>query len=265
VSGGRTVDALQFDESYWTERSAYRKYDGYADAMNSLRGWYAGMWRMLDRHLPAPGRHVDAGCGHGTIVHDLLDRGWDAHGFDLSEWVIAEARAYAGADGERFAVGSLDAIPFAGTFDLVTCFEVLEHVPDPVAALRALGARLRPGGRLVATTPNLRPLMPWPDPLTSDPTHISVHSARWWRQAVEAAGLRSCAVSTFISVPLLWRAHPLLSRWIGLGPAIGPGTLIVADAPQRGSGSGSGCGSGSASGSASASPSASVERGTSSE
>jgi 2-polyprenyl-3-methyl-5-hydroxy-6-metoxy-1,4-benzoquinol methylase len=218
-----------FDESYWTERSQYSKFSDYAAAAKALRAWYAGLWRLLDAHLPAPGRHVDAGCGHGIVVHDLLARGWDAHGFDVSEWAISEAQRHAPSERDRFAVGDLSAMPFPGDFDLITCFEVLEHVPDPVAGLRALGERLRPGGRLIATTPNLRPLMPWRDARTADPTHISVHSARWWESAVRAAGMHVRDVSTFIPVPLLWRLHPSLSRWFSLGPRIGPGVLIVAE------------------------------------
>jgi SAM-dependent methyltransferase len=179
-------------------------------------------------YLPAPGRHVDAGCGHGSVVYDLLARGWDAHGFDISDWMIEQVRADDTAASDRFAVGSLGDVPFEGDFDLITCFEVLEHVPDPVGDLRALGSRLTPGGRLIATTPNLRPGMPGPDPLTSDPTHINVHSPAWWRGALRAAGMRVETVSTFISVPLLWRYHASLSRWVGLGPRVGPGTLLVA-------------------------------------
>ena len=143
---------------------------------------------MIDPYLPPPGRAVDVGCGHGAIVHALLERGWDARGFDMSEWMIDAARKHApqlGAD--RFVVGDVNAFPFDGAFELVTCFEVLEHIPDPLPALGALRDHLAPGGRLIATTPNLEPLMPAKDPLTSDPTHVSVHSPRWWRARGGAA------------------------------------------------------------------------------
>lgn len=218
-----------FDETYWTERSQYRKFGEHAAATEALRDWYAGMWRLLKPYLPTPGRHVDAGCGHGSVVHDLLGRGWDAHGFDISNWMIEQVQHDDPSLAERFAVGDLQGIPFDGDFALITCFEVLEHVADPVADLRALGSRLAPGGRIIATTPNLHPKLPWPDPLTSDPTHINVHEPSWWSGALNAAGLRAVTVSTFIALPALWRVHPAFSRWVGLGPRMGPGTLLVAE------------------------------------
>jgi hypothetical protein len=88
---------------------------------------------------------------------------------------------------------------------------------------------MRPeGGRLIATTPNLRPLIPWPDQTKTDPTHVSVHEPSWWRAALVEAGLQVHAVKTFIAVPLLWHYHPALSRWIPLGDRTGPGVLLVA-------------------------------------
>src|SRR5947209_10722980 len=63
-------------------------------------------------------------------------------------------------------------VPFEGTFDLITCLRVLEHVDHTDAGIRALGSRLSPGGRLALTTPNLNGHIPfWPDPfdIGSDP------------------------------------------------------------------------------------------------
>jgi SAM-dependent methyltransferase len=106
----------------------------------------------------------------------------------------------------------------------------VEHVPDPIPALSALATNLGPGGRLIATTPNLRPRFPWWwDAEAADPTHVSVHEPDWWRAAFTEAGLQVRRAETFLALPLLWRLHPVLARWPRLGRQTGPGILIVAD------------------------------------
>jgi 2-polyprenyl-3-methyl-5-hydroxy-6-metoxy-1,4-benzoquinol methylase len=226
-----TADS-RYGSEYWTSESVYRKYHDYATALAELRGFNRGLVRRILRHAPAGRRHVDAGCGHGAIVHELLARGWDSYGFDASAFMIDLARRHSPALAGRFAAGDLLRIPFDGQFDLITCLQVLEHVDDPVVAIRALGERLSPGGRLALTTPNLQVHVPlWPDPLTSDPTHVSVHEPSWWEGAVRAAGLSVLYRSTQMPVPLVWRLHPALGFWIGMGRRIGPDVLIVAGQP----------------------------------
>jgi len=223
----------EFERSYWTEDSQYRKFDGFEAAVGQLERWYAGFIRLIEPHLPPAGsRVVDAGCGHGAIVRMLKTRGLDAVGFDASRWIVEQAQASMPDGAQTFAVGDVADVPFAGDFDLIVCLEVLEHLDDPVTALAALAGRLRPGGRLIASTPNLRPLMPWWDPLTSDPTHVSVHEPAWWREAVRRGGLEPEHVGTFLAVPLLWHLGPAWSCWVPTGGRAGPGVLIVARRPD---------------------------------
>jgi SAM-dependent methyltransferase len=225
-----TDPGSRFDSEYWTSASVYRKYEDYATALDELRGFNRGLVRRVLRHAPRGRRHLDAGCGHGAIVHELLEQGWDSRGIDASGWMIELIRRHAPAVADRFATGYLLEVPFAGTFDLITCFQVLEHVEDPLSAIRALAARLSPGGRLALTTPNLDGHVPlWPDPLTSDPTHVSVHQPSWWEGAVRSSGLRVVYVGTQLPVPLLWRLHPALAVWLPLGRRIGPDVLVIGE------------------------------------
>ncbi|MCD0481460.1 methyltransferase domain-containing protein [Streptacidiphilus sp. ASG 303] len=110
-------------------------------------------------HL-APGAAVlDVGCGPGTVTADLAERvgpGGHVTGLDASAEVLEQARRTAagrGLDGDRvrLAAGDVHALPFPdGSFDVVHAHQVLQHVADPVRALREMRRVCRPGGTVAA-------------------------------------------------------------------------------------------------------------------
>lgn len=98
-------------------------------------------------------RLLDVGCGPGTITLDLASRvaPGEVVGIDSSEDVVAEARRAAedAGSGVRFEVGDIYGLDFEDdAFDVVHAHQVLQHLTDPVAALRELRRVLRPGGVL---------------------------------------------------------------------------------------------------------------------
>ncbi len=100
------------------------------------------------------GKILDAGSGEGFGVEMMRKAGLDAWGIDLSADVVQKTSARYGA---YFSVGSITRIPYDdATFDAVTCMEVIEHVPeaDAIKALAEIHRVLRPGGRLILSTPN---------------------------------------------------------------------------------------------------------------
>jgi ubiquinone/menaquinone biosynthesis C-methylase UbiE len=94
---------------------------------------------------------LDVGCGPGTITADLARRipGGSVIGIDLPLDVVDTAQRELGAANLRFEVGDVYALHFAdGSFDLVYAHQVLQHLGDPVAALREMLRVLRPGGHV---------------------------------------------------------------------------------------------------------------------
>lgn len=114
--------------------------------------------RMLNPYfLPPHGRCrlLDFGCGTGKYLARMRDLGWTVCGLDRSAWAARRAKELFEVPVEVGTLPSLDKSPAPrGPFDLITAWEVLEHVEDPAATLVALRELLAPGGRLVLTVPN---------------------------------------------------------------------------------------------------------------
>lgn len=118
--------------------------------------------RYIERSVELPGRRVlDVGCGGGILSEALARRGAQVLGIDLAQPLIEVARLHALESGlaveYRVAAAEALAAECPGTFDLVTCMELLEHVPDPKRMLASLGALVRPGGTVVVSTLNRTP------------------------------------------------------------------------------------------------------------
>lgn len=118
----------------------------------------------IDAHWPDAARAakplagkaaLDIGCGAGLLCEPLARLGADVTGVDASADNIAAASAHAEGVGLdiRYMAGEVGGLDI-GTFDLVTCVEVVEHVADKSAFIRDVAARLAPGGLLVMSTPN---------------------------------------------------------------------------------------------------------------
>lgn len=102
------------------------------------------------RRRPPPGRLFDIGCGVGTLLKAARDAGWQASGNDIVAGAVERLRAE-GFDAHAGPLAGL-ALPEA-SFDVVTAFCVLPHVPDPLAEATLVRRLLAPGGVFVAEMP----------------------------------------------------------------------------------------------------------------
>jgi len=108
------------------------------------------------RNVSGPPRLLDVGCGYGGFVSLMRDRGWDAEGVDPSPVTVAAASA----KGIPVRLGTLDEFSRSGpAYRAVTMFYVLEHLFDPMSALRKVFALLEPGGVLLVRVPDTTPIV----------------------------------------------------------------------------------------------------------
>lgn len=140
--------ARLYDETVFSQPGNARYYtdERSNDAAARARVRWVERWR-------AGGRLLDFGCGFGHFVAALSAETWQACAADLSAAATAEAR-------RRFAgpvhTGSAESLPveWRGAFDVVTAWDVIEHVADPRGTMAALAACLRPDGWLFLSTPD---------------------------------------------------------------------------------------------------------------
>ncbi|MAO52852.1 MAG: bifunctional 3-demethylubiquinol 3-O-methyltransferase/2-polyprenyl-6-hydroxyphenol methylase [Pusillimonas sp.] len=108
------------------------------------------------------GKHiVDVGCGGGILAESMATSGAEVTGIDLARKSLTVARLHSLESGVKVNYEEISAEDFAnehtGQFDVVTCMEMLEHVPDPAAIVHACGQMLKPGGWAFFSTLNRNP------------------------------------------------------------------------------------------------------------
>ena len=112
------------------------------------------------QHVLMGARVLDVGCGGGLLCESMAAAGANVLGADAGTTAIQVARLHALESGApvQYRQCAVEDIPLSeGGFDLITCMEMLEHVPDPAGVVSHCAALLRPGGTLVLATINRSP------------------------------------------------------------------------------------------------------------
>jgi 2-polyprenyl-3-methyl-5-hydroxy-6-metoxy-1,4-benzoquinol methylase len=142
------------------------------------------------------GSVLDIGCSSGFFLIQARDGGWEARGLEMSADTARVARDQFGLD---VVTGTLDETTFPDArFDVVTLWDVIEHVPDPVRTLSLVHRILKDDGLVLFVTPNVRGLFPrvayaaariigyWPHP--EPPHHLFQFSKRTARELAKRTG-----------------------------------------------------------------------------
>lgn len=148
IPSNEMLQAHYQDPSYFSgpEEQGYQSYSAMRKA---LIPHFKRRLAVVRSQVPTGGRLLDFGCAAGYFLDVARSEGWQIAGVELSQEMARRA-----SDMLSIPIASsLDSLP-DGDFDAICLWEVIEHLPRPIAELRLLRDRLRPGGLLMLSTPN---------------------------------------------------------------------------------------------------------------
>ncbi|MBV9047790.1 MAG: class I SAM-dependent methyltransferase [Solirubrobacterales bacterium] len=205
--------------------------DGYYDSVYRRRRGIQSKWHHLKfgrviEEMETHQRHLDVGCGSGTLI-GLVDDRFISTGIDISTTQIAYARRQYESESKSFFAVAPRALPDdCRDYDVATVVEVIEHLAPAELdnVFRATIERLRPGGKLVVTTPNFRSAWPLVQMLVNcfgeldyGPQHVNKFTPHRLRQLLQDFGLKDVRVQPYLALApfaaaLNWRLADLLAR-----------------------------------------------------
>lgn len=144
-----------YDEGYWNSDAAKeRGYTDYRSDQALYLRTYRRRLKVLRRHFPRPGRVLDVGCAAGYFLKVMQEESWKVTGLEPSDAIRPHAKELLGQENVRAGLlGEVDLKP--ASFDLITMWDVIEHIPDPVAAVHEVRKLLAPGGKFLIETQNI--------------------------------------------------------------------------------------------------------------
>jgi 2-polyprenyl-3-methyl-5-hydroxy-6-metoxy-1,4-benzoquinol methylase len=216
---------------------------GYYDAVFHRRvgiqsKWHHDKFRRIIAEIGKTGRHLDFGCGPGTLI-GLLDKEVRSLGLDIAAPQIEYARQRYGGPNKEFLKQPVPRTAFpAQSFDTVSCIEVIEHLPRELSLdiVRESKRLLREGGKLIITTPNYK--SPWPAlewvlnktaKVSYEEQHICQYSVSTLGELLRQAGFSKVDVTTFMLFSpfaaaftwrfsdSLWSLDQIVSGDLGIG------------------------------------------------
>lgn len=173
--------SLQFDKDYFRNRRYAFKKELISRHVTEVISW-ASKFSGGDLLEGSGKTALDVGCAYGYSSSVLESFGYETYGLDVSAWGVLQAKSTSKQD--CVVSDAQSGLPFiANSFDLVTCFDVLEHLCSPFEALRGILEVCR--GSVVCTTPN-KTVEKTVRKITRDldKTHVSVKSPAEWEKGI---------------------------------------------------------------------------------
>jgi 2-polyprenyl-3-methyl-5-hydroxy-6-metoxy-1,4-benzoquinol methylase len=217
--------ALYGETYFHNDESGTVGYTNYLKDESNIRKTFGGRLKHLEQFIQ-PGKALDVGCAAGFFLSEAANRGWSVQGLDVSSFAARYAHDRFGFDVRQ---GSFTELDYPEKhFDLVSMWDVIEHVPDPKSYIERAASVLRSGGVIALATPDVDSL---PARLTGkrwvgyklSEEHVYYFSARTLSRMLEEAGfevLNVRHVGKYVTLRLfldrLGMYSPILSKTLAL-------------------------------------------------
>jgi len=198
----KQIESKKFEEGYFTGWYKNAVGDFSKKDLELSVNWFFAWLEKLNQYVPLKkgnGKKVlEIGCSIGAVSNMLTERGFDVWATDISEYAVKKAQKLT-PKAHFLVVDIQKKIQIKEKFDLIICFEVVEHLEKPEIGVRNMVDKLEKGGTLVISTP-----FPYKWNY-HDPTHINLKTPKEWVKIMNKSGLRKVEFHRFTLIPFFYR------------------------------------------------------------
>lgn len=170
-------------------------------SINWFTGWFGYLQKFVNLKNGKGKRVLEIGCSIGGASSILSDRGFNVFASDTSDYALLRASKLAKGEGRKILFYKFDVqkeIPIKENFDIIFSFEVIEHLKNPLKAIKNMRSKLKTNGILICSTPDKNYDM------SSDPTHINVKTKKEWIKIFKEVGFSNILTSQISFLPFFY-------------------------------------------------------------
>ena len=209
-----------FEKAYFTGHYAANVGNFTLNDLRKSINWFTAWLKFLNRYVDLKHGNqkkvLEVGCSIGAVSNLLYENGFEVYASDISSYSVKRAKKLTQQLKRKITFSVFDVqkpIPIKEKFDIIFCFEVLEHLTNPEKAIINMKNKLTPKGILICSTPN----GDYDQSLYTDPTHINVKSPKEWQKIFKSSRFSNILISQVSFLPYFYKFSKYLSFYVPFG------------------------------------------------